>query len=77
MLLAGRKLGICSGTDRGESAFDRNGILLGVLYTGNTADGVRMALADALAPERIVFAGRQDCVAVHASQRKEARVPAN
>ena len=70
MLLAGRKLGICSGTDRSQGAFYRDGILLGVLYAGNAADSIGMSLADALAPKGIVFAGRQDCVAVHAASEK-------
>ena len=77
VLLARRKLRVFTGADALERALDRDRVLARVLHAGDAADRVGVALAHALAPERVVAAVRQDGLAVKAVQREHARIPAD
>ena len=77
VLLPRRELWVCARTDGLESTLNRHSVLLCVLDALDAADGVAVALADALAPERVVLTVRQDRIAVDAREREQARVPAD
>lgn len=68
VLLAGGKLGIGSASDSFQGSIYGNRVLFGVLYAGNPANRVGMALTDALAPESIVFPVRQYGAAIDSCQ---------
>ena len=56
VLLSGGQYRIFTVSDSFQCGFYGNGILLGILDTGNPADGIGMSLADTLPPESIVTA---------------------
>ena len=56
VLLSGGQYRIFTVSDSFQCSFYGNGILLGILDTGNTADSIGMSLADPLPPESIVTA---------------------
>ena len=67
---------IFTGTHSSQRLFYRHRVLTGIGYAFNAADGIRMALRYAAAPEGVILAVRQDGVAVHAGKGEQARVPA-
>ena len=77
MFFPRRKFRVLAGTNRVKSGFHGNGVLLGVLDTGNAANRVTVALADAFAPEGIVLPYGKNGMAIDAGKGKQARVPAN
>ena len=56
VLLSGGQYRIFTVSDSFQCGFYGNGILLGILNTGDTADCVRMSLTDTLAPESVITA---------------------
>ena len=56
VLLSGGQYRIFTIPDSFQCGFYRNGVLLGVLNPGDTADSVGMSLADTLPPKSIVTA---------------------
>ena len=66
MLFARGQRRIFAGAHRGEGFIHGDGVLLGVFDAGNAADGVRMTLTDALAPEGVVVSGGQNGACVQA-----------
>jgi len=76
VLLARGQLGVRARAHGLEGALDRDGVLLRVGHALDAAHGVRVALAHATAPERVVGALRQDAVAHQAVEREQARIPA-
>ena len=69
-------IGAFTAADGFQIFFLGNGVLFAVLYAGNAADSIGMALAYALAPEGVGFAFRQHAVAQYAQQGEQARIPA-
>ena len=61
--------------NRVQRCLDGHGVLPRVQHAVDAAHRVRVPLADAAAPERIVRAVRQDRRRIQAVQRKHARVP--
>ena len=55
--------------------FYRDGILFTVFHAFYAANGIRMPLADALAPKRIGFALRQNAVHIQAVEGEQAGIP--
>ena len=70
MFFPRRKFRVLAGTNRVKSGFHGNGVLLGVLDTGNAANRVTVALADAFAPEGIVLPYGKDGMAIDAGKGK-------
>src|SRR5690606_41625719 len=58
-------------------SFDRQGVLHTTSHTSHTTDRIRVALAQALAPESVSLANRQNAFAVQAIQGEQAWVPAH
>ena len=56
MLLSGGQNRILTVSDSFQCGLYGNGILLGILDTGDTTDGIGMSLADTLTPEGIIAA---------------------
>ena len=77
VLLASGEFRHRTATDSFESCFDRAGVLLSVLHALDAADSVAMTLGNALAPERVVLAFREDRLGIHAVQAKHTRIPTN
>ena len=67
---------IFTGTHSSQRLFYRHRVLTGIGYAFNAADGIRMALRYAAAPEGVILAVRQDGVAVYTGKGEQARVPA-
>lgn len=76
MLLAGRQIRILSSSHRLQRFLHRNRILLRILHARNSSDCIRMSLADALPPERIILSLREDGIGIHPAQREHPRIPA-
>ena len=76
MLLAGGQLRLLAVTHLLHSFFHRNSVLNASFYTGNPADGIRMALAYPLAPESICFSVGKDGLRINPVQGKQTRIPA-
>ena len=76
VFFSGGEVLVFTASNRCQCAFHRNGVLLGILYAGNTAHCIGMSLAHAFAPESIIFSGGQNCSRIHTVQRKHSRVPA-
>ncbi len=77
MLLSCGELRGLSGADLLDGLLDRDGVLLRVLHAGDSPDGVRVALAYALAPEGVVLAAGENGVAQHTVEGEETRIPAD
>ena len=75
VLLARRQLRVLAAAHAFKRALHRDGILAGVLYAGNAANRIGVTLADTLAPERVIFAVRQNRLTIEAVQREHTRVP--
>ena len=68
MLLSCCKLWILAVTNCLKCGFYRNRILLGILDTCDTTDGIGMSLTDTLAPECVIISLRKQCISVQAVQ---------
>ena len=77
MLFSDRKLGISTAAHRFQRRLDGDGILLAVGNALDAANGIRMSLAHALAPEGIILAVGQNGVAKQTVQREHAGIPAD
>ena len=75
MLFSDRQVRIASAPHSLQRFFHRNGILSGILYPFDPADGIRMALAHPLPPERIIASPRQNGVGVQPVQGEHPRIP--
>ena len=75
VLLAGGKFRIRTAADSFESSIHRDRVLLCVLHTFNTANGIGMALRNALAPERVSLAIRENGIRIDTVQREKTRIP--
>ena len=56
MLFSGGESGLTATAYRIQCGIYGNGILLGIYHPVNAADGIRVSLADAFAPKRVIFA---------------------
>ena len=77
MLFTGGKLGIRAASHSLESRLHGNGVLLGIHYPFDTANGIRMSLADALAPEGVILALGQDGGGIQAVEGEQTGIPAH
>ena len=76
MFLPCSKLRILSASYCFQSRLNWDGVLFAILYSFDTADCIRMSLTYAFSPECVILAVCQDCICIHAVQRKHSRIPA-
>ena len=77
VLVSGGKNRILAASYGFKSLVYGNGVLLCVLYALYPANGVRMSLAYALAPEGVVLAVRKDSVCINSVKSEQTGIPAD
>ena len=77
MLLARRERRIRAAAHGLECRGDRHGVLLGIPHPRDAADRIRVSLADAAPPERVVCTVREHCIRIDAREREHAWIPAD
>ena len=77
VFFAGGQLWAAAASDCLQCTFNWDCVLSGILDALDPADRIGMSLADALAPECIIFALRQACSCIETVQGEHTRIPAN